>query len=529
MRHSIQQLSPRGVEIWWWIKARCIRQPMPNELLNTAHWFSGCIEPRYEQWPYLWRLITMVRTQQSLGSTWEVKLSCSCYLYITWQHNTHVYLPYDKKDNEEEYLDRLTKLYNLVAECDSTCITVVGDYNANVQKYANFAMLLKGFCDQFKYIWTSYNKLPKDTYTYVSDAWGSHSWLDHSISTEDGNNMITNMKVLYGSVQSDHIPVAIEIDLHLAPDVEHGAANSIRDNIDWSAVSEEVFLNYRVQTDILLNNIVQPTDAMSCKDGNCTKVDHKEALHKYYDDIMTAIRCAGQNTMKMRNQHKGNNFNLPGWKEFASDLYSMSRDLYFMWKDSGSPRQGELFNMKNRAKAPFKGTMRFIRCNEDALRKDSLAKKNCCVKMIRFFGRKSSWWITVSYLFLMSLMEWLDRTTLLTCGNPTMRIYLIVSQKIQKRMAYQNVEYDLNVEVSHPEVTNAIKELSDNKSCGLDGIHAAHVKHCSDILIPLLSKCFTGLLVHGTLPESMIDVVLVPIVKNNVLAYAAKQTTDPLL
>ena len=93
----------------------------------------------------------------------------------------------------------------------------------------------------------------------------------------------------------------------------------------------------------------------------------------------------------------------------------------------------------------------------------------------------------------------------------------------------QNVEYDLDVEVSHPEVINALKELSDNKSCGLDGIHAEHLKHCSDRMIPLLSKCFTGLLVHGTLPESMIDVVLVPIVKTNVLAYAARQTTDPLL
>ena len=61
----------------------------------------------------------------------------------------------------------------------------------------------------------------------------------------------------------------------------------------------------------------------------------------------------------------------------------------------------------------------------------------------------------------------------------------------------QNVEYDLDVEVSHPEVINAIKELSDNKSCGLDGKHAEHLKHCSDILIPLLSKCFTGLLAHA--------------------------------
>ena len=56
------------------------------------------------------------------------------------------------------------------------------------------------------------------------------------------------MKVLCGSVQSDHRPVAIEIDLQLAPDVEHGAVNSIGGNIDWSAVSEEVLFNYRVQT-----------------------------------------------------------------------------------------------------------------------------------------------------------------------------------------------------------------------------------------------------------------------------------------
>ena len=53
---------------------------------------------------------------------------------------------------------------------------------------------------------------------------------------------------------------------------------------------------------------------------------------------------------------------------------------YFMWKDSGSPRQGELFNMKNRAKARFKGAMKFIRCNKDARRKDSLAKKTAVQK-----------------------------------------------------------------------------------------------------------------------------------------------------
>jgi len=48
-----------------------------------------------------------------------------------------------KKDNQEEYLDHLTKLHNLVDECDGSCVTLIGDYNANVLKNANFAVLLK--------------------------------------------------------------------------------------------------------------------------------------------------------------------------------------------------------------------------------------------------------------------------------------------------------------------------------------------------------------------------------------------------
>ena len=73
----------------------------------------------------------------------------------------NVYLHYDNTDNEEEYLDRLTKLHNLVDECDSSCVTVVGDYNGNVLKNANCAVLLKEFCSQFKYKWTSCLRLPE--------------------------------------------------------------------------------------------------------------------------------------------------------------------------------------------------------------------------------------------------------------------------------------------------------------------------------------------------------------------------------
>ena len=87
---------------------------------------------------------------------------------------------------------------------------------------------MKEFCSKFKYKWTSCLKLPEETYTHVTDAWGSHTWLYHLISTEDGNCVITNISILYGTILSDHIPVMVEIDLQLAPDVENGASNDVR-------------------------------------------------------------------------------------------------------------------------------------------------------------------------------------------------------------------------------------------------------------------------------------------------------------
>ena len=104
--------------------------------------------------------------------------------------------------------------------------------------------------------------------------------------------------------------------------------------IDWSILSEDnILYEYGVQS--------ETTDVIMCKDCNCNNVEHKEALKKYDDDIMFAITSAGQNTIKTRNRSNGENLNRPGWKEFASEMYDMSRETYALWKNEGSPRHDE--------------------------------------------------------------------------------------------------------------------------------------------------------------------------------------------
>lgn len=53
---------------------------------------------------------------------------------------------------------------------------------------------------------------------------------------------------------------------------------------------------------------------------------------------------------------------------------------------------------------------------------------------------------------------------------------------------------------------NAIKQLDNNKSCGLDGIYAEHMKCASKRVLPLLALSIRGSFIHGFLPDSMLSV-----------------------
>ena len=68
---------------------------------------------------------------------------------------------------------------------------------------------------------------------------------------------------------------------------------------------------------------------------------------------MFAITSAGQTTIKTRNRSNDKNLNRPGWNQFASELYDMSRETYALWKNEGSPRQGLLFENEKQNKGCY--------------------------------------------------------------------------------------------------------------------------------------------------------------------------------
>ena len=71
--------------------------------------------------------------------------------------------------------------------------------------------------------------------------------------------------------------------------------------------------------------------------------------------------------------------------------------------------------------------------------------------------------------------------------------------------------------VSIEEVTHAIENLDLNKARESDDICSENLKYASNVLVPLLGMCFTSFISHGFLPESMLSVVLVPVIKDTYL------------
>ena len=76
------------------------------------------------------------------------------------------------------------------------------------------------FYSENNIILSSETHLPGGTFTHYSEAWHTTSWLDHCISTSDGNEIINSISIDYSINNADHLPVCIDLALQRIPEIE---------------------------------------------------------------------------------------------------------------------------------------------------------------------------------------------------------------------------------------------------------------------------------------------------------------------
>lgn len=439
----------------------------------------------------------------------------------------NVYLPYQSENNRELYIQCLEALKSIIDEMECTSILITGDWNANLQARGRslFGNLMVDFCLENNLYIVDKELLPDDSYTHVSEAWETSSWIDHVVASADFKTAIKKIDIKYDISEYDHIPLEINIDIAYTPKLSN-MNNSCEAKVNWSCFNRNQLDKYCNLTENKLRNIKLINDTFACSNLHCNDKSHIEHIDNTYISIVDALSTSCD--MIVTDKREKSNMNKPGWNDHVTELYEMSRETYKLWLNQGKPRYGPIFEMHCKSRLRVKYAIRFIKNHETQLRREALAKKMT-------ENTSSNFWKEIKSINNTNT----PLPTVIDGNSGSDKILELWRSHFYDLFNYANREkYDKTnfilestmneVIVTVDEVSNAINKLDYNKTCGLDRIYAENLKYCSNRILPLLSICITGFFIHGFLPESMLSVVLVPNIKDKSGNIASKDNYRPI-
>ena len=95
----------------------------------------------------------------------------------------------------DDYCFCLSKLQCIIDSAQTPHIFILDDFNADIQSTSMFGAELIDFCNNNNLCFVDREKLPPDSFTFVSQAYGTISWLDHCITTTSGQSMTSNISI----------------------------------------------------------------------------------------------------------------------------------------------------------------------------------------------------------------------------------------------------------------------------------------------------------------------------------------------
>ena len=441
-----------------------------------------------------------------------------------------VYLPYDCAENFDDYMFYLSQLLQIIEDFSSPYVYICGDFNANVLSHSRFGDELRRLCSDTLLCLSDTLLLPSDTFTFISSSHDTVSWLDHVLSTTSGHSLFTNISVKSDFITSDHLPLcfSISIDNMHVPIIP--ADSTSRDSLisyNWYGASDVNLSNYNSCTRAELAKIKLPFDALQCENVDCTS--HRKDIDLfYYNIINTLINCT-KRCIPVLKLHE-NNY-IAGWNEHVSYYYNISRIEFKWWVSNNRPRQGSIYHAMRSSRARFKYALRQCKLDERLIVSEKLADHmknheiNDFWKDIRKHSKSKS-----------ALSNCIDRVTGENAIADLWRDHYESllndsthhDEKADVLQSFNNICSHAGMYVTMSEVLEVVKKLPNRKSSGLDGLNGESLKYADPLLCLLLSICYTCMFKHSYMPQSMINSIIVPLVKNRCGNLTDKNNYRPI-
>ena len=156
----------------------------------------------------------------------------------------NMYMPCDDRSttslNYDQFIKYLGLVDAIIKESDISSVFVIGDWNAGVNSNSVFGSELSTFCIEHSYVLSDVDRLGccSDSFTFLSEAHGTTSWIDHCLCTEQAHSSITDVNICYDMQSSDHFPISICIDVNYVPRLD-SAYIPPQSRLNWSKASAD--------------------------------------------------------------------------------------------------------------------------------------------------------------------------------------------------------------------------------------------------------------------------------------------------
>ena len=119
--------------------------------------------------------------------------------------------------NYDDYCFYLDKFKCIIESASTPYEFILGDFNANIQSQSIFGTEPIEFCDMNILCFTDRMMLLPDAFTFVSQAHGTTSCLDHCITTSAGQSLVADVSIINSAVCFDHLPLSVQITCDCIP------------------------------------------------------------------------------------------------------------------------------------------------------------------------------------------------------------------------------------------------------------------------------------------------------------------------
>jgi hypothetical protein len=431
-------------------------------------------------------------------------------------------MPFEGDDRmTDEFADQLSIIEGIISSNSDCHVVVGGDFNVDLSRAWTHTAILESFCSNLNLDIAMRHERCHIDYSYNFNMC-RFNVLDHFLlSGTLYNKSVEVVHVLHDIENlSDHDPIVLQLlfDIQCV-----GFVDKVHTPyVSWAKANDHDLLHYQTVLNQTLLNIFVPTDALLCKDMNCSNTLHFQQVNKYAVAVTDACLSAAATAIPQscRRQDSGR---IAGWSEHVQPLREKSLFWHKMWLDCGRPRTGTVADVMRRTRASYHYAIRKVKRNEEHIISEKVADA-------LLHNKTRDFWSEIKRI--RSSRSGTSRTVDdQTEPSNIARLFADNYRELYTSVPYdvnemQRIIDDINCSLSTEQVSvdciyrcndvkDAVSHLKAHKSDGNLGLSSDHIINASDSFFTHLALLFTSIVIHGKVPDSFLLSTIVPIPKGN--------------